>query len=413
MSQGDEYRNALEASQRRVEMLERELQRERADVPLRPVGTPTWVALLATFGGLGLGGIVLGVGALIVSNLSFHSRVDETPPAEPPTHVTPQRVRIGATWYTGLTQGPRVQVDVNGDGDKDVVGLFWRGPVDEGLFVAAMDRKTFEPIWTAGPYPSQWSGPHTHLAITDDYVLVTDSRETLHVLDAKTGASVHDLAFMGGATSACQLAATPSLFRLDRGYRNHVVLDPAAGTLQKETRDAKLVCANERPECKHALANEACWVVEPNAAARAKVPGFSAYLSERLGDSLFTDGFVAGEPGTRGLEWLLVSDAKGKKRWTSAAVAEGDTLHIAGHVKSEATNRAVVTFYQRSAGDFRLLARATGTGALLWTQSIAGTKEGSFAELFVEDDELFVFADHVMHVYDLDTGSERRVSHGI
>jgi hypothetical protein len=234
------------------------------------------------------------------------------------------------------------------------------------------------------------------------------------VLDVKTGNAVHDLAFMGGARSACQLAASPNLIRLDRAYGDYAVLDPAAGTMHAETSGEKLACVNERTDCKHALPHQPCFVEDPTAMARSRVKDFNAYGSTVLDDVRFTEGTVRSKDGTKSEEWLMVSDAKGKKmRWTAPAVLESDTLHIAGRLSTELTAKAVVSFYQRSAGDFRMVARSTETGALLWSQSIAGTTEGSFAELFVQDDELFVYADHRMHLYDLDSGTELHVSGGI
>lgn len=414
MAQGDEYRNALSAAQQRVDRLERELQEARAAMPAPPRGTPMWVAMLASLGGLGVGLFALGIGAMVVSSMASRSHGDEDSHYEP-AQVAPSKPSLGASWYTGRNEGPQVQVDVDGDGDKDVVSLFWRAPEDRALYVAAVDRDTLQPLWTAGPYPSQWSGPHTHLVVTATHVVVSDSRENVHVLDVKTGAAVHDLAFAGGARSACQLAATPGLIRLDRSYGEYEVLDPTAGTFTvRKEAGVRAACIDEHPDCNHAPAGQACYVDDPGAVARSKVKGLSAYGSTVLGDLRFTEGSVATDDGKHSAPWLMMSDAKGKKmRWTSPAVLDGDTVHIAGGARTELTAEAVVTSYQRSTGDFRMLARSTETGELLWSQIIAGTTEGSFAELFVQDGEIFVNADHRMHVYDLRSGAERQVSTGI
>lgn len=411
---GDEYRSALSAAQHRIDVLERELQTARANMPPPPKGTPAWVTLLATFGGLGVGLFVLGIGALVVSTVTTPRYVSSAPTDDPPAPAPEYKPLLGASWYTGMNEGPQVLVDVNGDGKKDVVSLFWRAPEDTALYVAAVDRETLESIWTAGPYPSQWSGPHTHLVVTADHVLVTDSREKLHVLDVKTGNSVLDLPFAGGARSACALATKPGLIRLDRSYDEIEILDPATGLIRPAPHHQGYECVDERVECKHAQPHQRCIVEDSTATARAKVRGFSAYYSSIVQDDLrYTEGSVLLGKGQHA-PWLMMSDAKGRDvLWTSPAVREDETSHIAGRVSSELTEKAVITFYQRSTGDFRLLARANTNGAALWSTTVTGTSEGSFAELYVRDGEIFVYADHRMHVYDLDDGSERRVSNGI
>ncbi len=413
MPQDEDYRNALGAAQRRIEVLANDLQVARAAMPAPPRGTPTWVAVLATIGTLGVGLVGLAGGAALLATIG-PAFSDDTPCQEPREPAVPQPAVLGASWYTGGNEGPLLEVDVDGDGDKDIVSLFWRAPEDASLFVAAVDRDTLQPIWTAGPYPSQWSGPHTHLVIAGDHVMISDSREQLHVLDVKTGNTVHDLAFPGGAQSACRLAAAPTLIRLDHNYSEVEVLDPAAGTLRKEVRDTKLACADEQTDCKHAQPHQPCHVDDPGAVARSKVKGFSAYGSTLLDDVLFTQGSLVSADRFRSEAWLMSSDAKTKKlNWVSRAALDGDTVHIAGRVSTELTAHVVVTFYQRSTGDFRMVGRATETGQLLWGQIVSGTAEGSFAQLFVQGGELFVNADHRMHLYDLESGSELHVSHGI
>ncbi len=419
MSRGDEYRNALESSQQRIAALERKLQDARWQRPPEAKGTPLWVGLLAALGGGGVFLFLLGALAVAVLSAGAARDPDGEPFLEPPPPTAPKPPRIGASWYTGSNDGPRVLVDVDGDGDKDIVGLFWRAPEDRSLYVAAVDRDTLEPIWAAGPYPSQWAGPHTHLVVTAKHVLVSDSRETLHVLDVKTGNTVHDLAFAGGARAACQLATTPALIRLDRAHPQssadgYLVLDPAAGTLRVERDLSQLVCAGARPHCKQAAAGQACGDEDRGASARSKVPHFRAYLSTKTGTVRFTEGVAPAVDGPRDADWLMVSDARGKTLlWTAPAVLEGDTLHIASRVRSEVTAKLVLSFYQRSVGDFRMVARSTATGELLWSQSVADTKEGSYAELFLQDGVLLVHADQHMHSYDLESGSELQRSSGI
>ena len=410
MNEGEDYRSALGAAQRRIDVLERELQQTR-ELSATPHVTPVWVTVLAGLGGLCGLGLFLGVGLCAMQRLG-RPQLDEaySIPAGPAPAAS-ERPAIGARWYAADTK-PNLTGDLNGDGKRDLVALFWDAPRDTPLYAAAVDRETLKPIWTAGPYPSQWAGRQTHLVVTDSFVLVSDSRETLHVLDGVTGKSVHDLTFPQGAQHACRVVGQADGILVSRNYNDFQLLDPAAGTLRKPGKNEHLECADEHRWCKPGVA-QPCSLEDPGVVARSKVRGLQAYSSLLDGDLRFTEGTVLASHD-RGIPWLVVSDVKGKaSRWAAPAVLEGDSLHLTTNVDSELATGFVVSFYQRSVGDFRLLGRNAADGSVAWSTQIQGTAEGSTADMHLLDGEIFVFADHSMHAYTLSTGIERRVSSGI
>jgi len=393
-------------------MLEREVEIARAGRPLEPKGTPGWVIFFAWLGGFGASGMVLVFGMLAIGSVSGRSADDPSAGRGHELLPTPSPT-IGASWYIASSEGPQVAADLNGDGKKDLVGLFWRAPEDTPLYVAAVDRVSLEPIWVAGPYPSQWAGPHTHLAVTDRHVVVADSRETLHVLDLRSGALLADVPHPGGSNQLCARLENPSQLLLTHDDGSYLLLDPATQTLRKLEGGESTACWGERVDCKFGGVM-ACMQVDRAVAARSKLKDFHSYGSVRSNDTLLATGGRKIPELEEREPWLVVSNATAKTlRWTSSSVLPGDTLHLATRVDDQLTPKAVVSFYQRNTGEFRLVARALGNGAVSWRTSVEAAKEGSIARLFVLDGDVFVFADQRMHAYDLETGAELQVSRGI
>lgn len=400
----DEYRSALEASQHRVEALERELHTLRERTPNVRFRTPLWISALACIGGLACTSGAFGV--LVAATVFIGDAFDG--PQEPPFSynpapsepVEPTPAYYGARWYSNEPQ----QVDIDGDGKKEIVGLFWGNDRDKPLYVAALDHDMKKARWVAGPYPSQWGGRHTNLVVTGDHVMVSDSHAMLHVLDIKTGAIVHDLEFPQGVTSACQLARAPKQILLSGGDSNFSVLDPAAGTLHKDPQANMLDCVDTLQQCKPGVPRDRrCWITDPGAAARSGVSGFQAYDSIVSGETRFTEGVVGA--GKKHTTWSLVSVGT-KKLWAMPAVLEDDTLHLAAGVTTALTRTSVISHYRSAAGDFRMHARDLDTGALLWNQSITDTAESSSVSFSVQEDAIFVRIDHRMVRYDPRTGHE-------
>jgi hypothetical protein len=75
--------------------------------------------------------------------------------------------RLKLAFYTQASVLPTL-VDVDHDGVRDIVGLFWSATSQGAqLYVAAIDGTT---TWRAGPYESQWNSSRTHLVVVGDRV---------------------------------------------------------------------------------------------------------------------------------------------------------------------------------------------------------------------------------------------------
>jgi hypothetical protein len=112
-----------------------------------------------------------------------------------------------------------------------------------------------------------------------------------------------------------------------------------------------------------------------------------------------------------GPDYLLMLDRETKAyRWEAFGVIEEDTLHPGARPRNDLTESSVVSFYQTKAGDFRLLARAIGTGDVLWKTKLADAKEGAYvADFFILDGDIHILVDHRLHLIDLKTGTEKHV----
>lgn len=404
---GNEYRDALSAAQRRIDSLEKELELARAGIARPP---PSY----------GLGVMVVGVavmavvfvGAVIAGIRSGHE-APEVAPAPAAAVPAPAVVEhYGVSFYTGAGSRPHL-VDIDGDGKKEIVSLFWSSSDDAPLRVGAVDRETFAVKWMRGSFPSQWSGAHTHLAIAGGYAVVTDSREKVHLVDLKTGVEVHTADLAGGTRAVCHVRGAPDLVALQRASGSFKILELGAGFAM---RDAK---KTEEPACTSGWvscddkpapsADKACRTYQPAASKYAKMKGFQSYgVGQALGDKLVVEGKIGPDADQRGA--LLAVDRKSLAYlWDAEDVVDGEKLHLGGHVEHELAAGRVLSFYQTSRGDFRLLARALDDGKTGWSIIVPQGKEGTYAgDFFVEDGEAFLFLDHGLVVVDASNGDVRR-----
>jgi hypothetical protein len=402
----NEYRDALQAAQRRIDSLERELEIARFGVA-RPPPSVAWIWLALP--------VVFVLGLFGLAFLTMRGRVTEpvsvpAPFVEPlPTVTAP--VSYGVTFYNG--NNSRLQlVDVDGDGKKELVSLFWGKAVDLPLHVGVLDRETLAVKWMSGPFPSQWSGRHTHMAIVGAHVVVTDSRETVHVLELGSGKVVHTLPLAGGAVRACAISASSVDVGLEVEWNKWSVLDVEKGTLREAKKGEIRGCIGQYVTCSaKSDASRLCTEHDPSAQARSLRTGFTTDgTTEVLGDTRLVSGAVQ-RPNGKDEAALLVLDRKTKAyRWEAPTILDGDSLHLGGHTKVWLTPNSVVTFYQTSGGDFRLATRDVATGKEVWSTKLVDAKEGSYTgEFFVEDGEIFFFIDHRLHIVDLAMGRERKV----
>lgn len=402
---GNEYRDALSAAQRRIDSLEKELALARAGVV--PQSSNVWV--FAVLGAVALGMVIAVVGAGVVG--ARRAMVEAPEPVAAPAVVAPiTTTHHGVTLYTG--SGHRFElVDVDGDGKKEIVSLFWSSVEDSPLHVGVLDRATFAVKWMKGPFPSQWSGVHTHMEIVGSKVVVTDSREKVHVFELATGNEVHVAPFVGGTRALCKLPGSTSSVGLQLEGGGWRILELDTFSMRDAKKGETPICASPLPSCSdkdRATADKPCRVYDAAAAKRAKTPGFHSYLgADTLGATMLLQGQIG--PDTKALDALLVLDRKTlAHKWEAPAVIQGDELHLGGHTEHALTTSSVLSFYQTRRGDFRLVSRAVDDGKETWSIVVPQAKEGSYAtDFFVEDGEIFLFVDHGLHAVDVESGHHR------
>lgn len=379
--------------------------------PLRRPGVPLVVWLIAA------SGILLFVGVFgAVTGLFALGRAQPVEAAVPATlsAVEPPPARLGASWYTQVDVLPTL-VDIDGDGTKDIVGLFWRSGHDEvPLYVAAVDGKDFALKWSAGPYASQWNSTRTHLAVVGAKVVVTDSQETLRVLDLHTGleAAVTET-LEGGVTELCAVGdGTPRA--IVRG-----VATPGTGDGSRlydvdrrafEPLPAGMTCPRRYDTCSpSAKGGPSCFTygAVPHAPKGATTsPSLYVTKTLRAGALAIAIGSDPKAPANgRAVPYAVgFSTNASVATWRQSLVLDGDQIHFGG-AKTELRDNTFVTFYPTKAGPYRLVGRDPASGALQWSALVPGSHEGSYAAAFgVEGDRVLVVMNQTLHVFDAATG---------
>lgn len=404
-----EYRDDLGAAHRRIALLEEQLGMRAPALPARRTGIPLVAWLIAA------SGITLFVGVFgAVTGLFGLGRPARVEPGPLPAAVVAETAppRLQASWYTQVGVLPTL-VDVDGDGTKDLVGLFWRSGQDATpLYAAAVDGKTFHVKWSAGPYPSQWSSTRSHLAVVGNKVVVTDSHGMLHVLELASGHELAEQNVEGGVTEVCArgdgsaraivrgvngTTAESRLFDVDT-----TTFAPLPEGVSCQPRYE--VCAPSKP------GGPSCFVygAVPRA-PKGATSSSSFYVARTL-----REGTLAVALGTKpatanaGREEAFAvgfSANAGVSTWRQPLVVEGDEMHL-GAAQSELRGNTFVTFYPTKAGPFRLVARHPASGAIQWSELVPGSHEGSYAAAFgIESDRVLVVMNQTLHVFDAATGA--------
>jgi outer membrane protein assembly factor BamB len=301
-------------------------------------------------------------------------------------------------------------VDVDGDGTKDLVGLFWSAGQEENpLYAAAVDGKTFKLKWSAGPFRSQWNSPRTHLVVAGDKVLVSDTQENLHVLDLATGKELANVRVPDGVVEMCALG--------DRTHR--ALVRSAVGTLAERTRifDAQSAQLSYAPDAMCAPRYDTCYAVNdghpcfhhgaiPQAPPDARTSP-SLYVMRTLQEGTLDIAIAtdAGPDGRAPPQAIAFMSGAPKPLWKGSLLADKDTIHFGG-VQTELRGGRLVAFYQSKSGPFRLVSREARTGIVAWSSEIPHSQEGSYAAAFgVQDDRVLVVMNQTVHVFDAGTGT--------
>lgn len=407
------YRDDLAAAHRRIALLEEQLGMRAPAMPARRRGVPLvgWV-----IAGSGIF-LFLGVFGAVTGLFRFGRDLRVEPPAATATTTAPAPAtpRLYASWYTQSGVLPTL-VDVNGDGTKDIVGLFWKsGQEDTPLYVAAVDGKTFELAWSAGPYPSQWNSTRTHLAVVGAKVLVTDSQETLRVLDLFHGHELHvSEKIPGGITEACALGDGTARAILRR-----------AGTTSEWPHERRLFDV-DRLTFEPLRAGTSCPSrYDTCAPGKAATPACSSYgaLHGAPKDATTTPSFYVTKTMREGKLAVAVGSKSGGSSsgreapiavgyatnasvssWRQPLVVEGDEMHF-GSAQTELRDNTFVTFYPTKAGPWRVVARDPARGTVQWSELVPGSHEGSYAAAFgIDADRVLVIMNQTLHVFDAATG---------
>jgi hypothetical protein len=400
-----EYRNDLDAAHRRIALLEEALGIRPRRPPAR--GHRALVGSLIALTGMGFFVAVAGVvtGRCGPSKYRAQEPVITTPvalPAEAP--------HLGASWYTQASTLPTM-VDVDGDGTRDLVGLFWKSNQDETpLYAAAIDGKTFAVKWSAGPYKSQWASTRTHFAVVGRRMVLTDSRDRILTLDLATGAEVGVSSLAGGARETCPFTDGPSrvliMPALPSAAQPNRVLDVERNAFVPLVGPPS--CRDRYESCADATDARPCqqwggWVGAPKEALTSS----SFYVTHTLQDGALA--VAIGNPGTSPSghdEPRAVAFMKGAKTaaWKGSLLIDGDEVHYGG-AQSELRDGNLVTFYQANSGPFKLVSRSGLNGTQRWTAVIPDSAEGSYAAAFgVDGNRVLVVMNHTVHVYDAETG---------
>jgi hypothetical protein len=404
-----EYRNDLDAAHRRIAILEEALG-------IRPRRHPPRIARHLT----GLVIALTGVGFFIavfgaVTGRCGPSKTSLEAPSIAASYASPEpapRSRLGAAWYTQAGSVPTM-VDVDGDGTKDLVGLFWKSNQDETpLYAAAIDGATFAIKWSAGPYRSQWASTRTHFAVVGKKMVLTDTRDRVITLDLATGAEVAVDVIAGGVSDACALADGTSRVLLrtslhGAGERDRV-LDVERDTFVPLVGHPS--CAARYESCSDAKDGRPCqqWGAYAGAPKEA-VTSSSFYVTQTLHDGAVA--IALGNPTTRPTgrdEPRAVGFMKGSSKmiaWKGSLLVEGDEIHY-GSAQSELHDGNLVTFYQAKSGPFKLVSRSALTGTQRWSATVPDSAEGTYAAAFAFDgNRVLVVMNHTIHVFDAEAGA--------
>ncbi len=352
----ESYRSELASAQERVRTLEAELRARGG--PRKPPPRPLTYILC----GVGVSVFAMAlVGVIGVRAVQRMSELDGIPPQPLPTSPIVQAPSLhGAQWYTPLLRPERTPIlmDVNADGQKDLVGLAWDPRDDEhALHAVAFDGKTHEMLWHSEGISTQWMSSQTSIHRDGEVLIVTDSRNEIRVIDAHSG-KVNEL------------------------------------TLAPSAKYADVEPPTER--------NDALRQATPTPKKKGFYPG-QAYPA---GDMVATLGWLEGGEHAG---WLVGWNKKTKAiTYEVPLLRDGDvTAPRSGTAQATDDERIYATFVSADTKQARVVARSLKTGEAVWTTDISGTDEGAqFRALHSEDGQLFLAVDGTLVVLDAAVGRE-------
>ncbi|MDB4995621.1 MAG: hypothetical protein JWM74_3053 [Myxococcaceae bacterium] len=406
-----EYRDELEAAQRRIATLESELaEKKGARVKLRSRRTVVMMVIAANV----VVAIAIGVAFGIRWNHVLH------PVAVPAPVIVEQRpgpARTGrdVQWIPLFWNGP-ITEDVDGDGVDDIVGLFWDDArPDHGAYVVAvsgLDHKRV--LWARGPFVSVRDPRHMWLTQEGNTVVFVDGAGTIRAFAPHDGASRGEWTDDLPVQEVCPLPGGSRVYLQSVAFNHGRMLDLEKATLTPaDKQDATYGChgRDDVPSCADLSAPRP--ICHPRTAMLGKTlkQAYESYEDGPAGEIVTvgwspTDnnapyfGVGAHRPGTGGgasagpyeVAWekrLSLPEEAGRERNFRYAFAKGRLLLA----------------YQTPLGPYRVVARDARTGEVAWNHVLGGTAEASTLESIKgAGGRVYVVVDGRVVVFDGESG---------
>jgi hypothetical protein len=403
-----EYRDELEAAQRRIATLESELaERGRATAGSR---RPVVIGLV-------LAAILLlaVLGAVFASAFRGSTHPARAMPVVVEQRPGPARTGRDVQWIPLFWNGP-VTVDVDGDGVDDIVGLFWDDArPDHGAYVVAVSGLGHGfVLWGRGPFVSVRDPRHMWLTQAGDTVVFVDGAGTIRAFSARDGGSRGEWTDDLPVQEVCPLPGGSRVYLQSVAFNHGRMLDLEKATLTPaDKQDATYGChgRDDVPACADLSAPRA--ICHPRTAMLGKTlkQAYESFEDGPAGEVVTvgwtpTDnnapyfGVGAHRPGTGGgasagayeVAWekrLSMPEEAGRERNFRYAFAKGRLLLA----------------YQTPLGPYRVVARDARTGEVAWNHVLGGTAEGSTLESIKgAGSRVYVVVDGRVVVFDAERG---------
>lgn len=379
------------------------------DRPVQHASRWSWAFLGLCLGPMGAALAAFGYVIWVVQSAGRGEHVEDPMPSVTPVVPAPRRV-LGVRWYPQSEVTP-LTIDLNGDGQEDLVGLGWNGGREKPLQALALDGKTFEPLWSTGPFRGTWNSEITHLFIVNDRIVVTDAAGDLHVLDKASGKEDRTISYPAGVELACDADKSDILLLSSTRWGGHGAeafdLSTGLGVAVPKGRTCGYNDGADRKEKSVAGVLAPTLLDDPRYKMPRDVHVWNAYA---FGELTFGTGRHDTKDGAANESFGVAWNKKtGKVAWQHSLVDIGDVEH--DHFgRMLVIDDSVITVYQAEAeprkGPFRVVAWSIATGERKWVTTLPASAEGSWLGAFgAGTGRLFVVTNQGLHVLDRSTGA--------
>ena len=371
-------------------------------------------ATIAMVGGISLAGF-----------LSYRGHRATVSAVATPTRFAPDRGGPGSAG--GSTSAPErgswqeigggvLPARINQDDVEDFLIRFQRDGDERPLFVVAVDGRSFERLWTAGPFGEGSDGSiHSRVAASQKHVVVTDPSSRAHVLELATGRETAAVDMSDRADRLCMKPDGTEAW-IQVVDRKHLAVTLATGEVRPQQKIpgycASVAATRWMIRCihhgspAHRLGHSRARCTD--LPRKWRIDGFgNAYALKS------ENGHVAvgsKSPGTA-FPIIVGVDERGKVRWRRG-LADGDR-HADSVVKEtpalvDIARGAVVIAHKKPADRWRLMALEEATGTILWRHDLA--EESHWGQgMTLSDDRVYLLISPSILVHDLATGKQLAV----